>query len=378
MVEECKPPAHGGMAAVKHPETTRKTYGSPEDHTKDRETVLTRDEVKRLLIWDALGALGAAGIASFFSRDYLYSLATGFAMVYMIEVFLLLHRFFLRPRIGDLPRVRRVLIEIGVSFGSHLTGGVLGALLVMFLFGRFTILVILYLVTFSLFFPAIHSLQYVRMFHRELRETELQEERLRALAAEAELKALKAQINPHFLFNTLNTVAHLIRTDPPRAEKTVEKLAEVFRYALVAVEKDVVPLADELSFIEDYLALEHERFGDRLLVESSVAPDTLQIMVPPLFLQPLVENALRHGQGPQGEAQLNLETYLNEQSLVISISDRGPGFPTHTTRQGGSGIGLRNVRERLERKYGPGFGLELAQNEPNGAKITITIPKEQP
>lgn len=340
--------------------------------------MLTRDEVKRLLIWDAMGALGAAAIASFFSRDYVYSLATSFSMVYMIEVFLLLHKFFLRPRIGDLPRVRRVLVEIGASFGSHLTGGVLGALLTALVFGYYTPTVLLYLATFSVCFPAAHSVQYVRMFYRELRETELQEERLKALAAEAELKALKAQINPHFLFNTLNTVAHLIRTDPPRAEKTVEKLAEIFRYALIAVEKDVVPLADELSFVQDYLALEHERFGDRLLVKTSIAPHSLQILVPPLILQPLVENALRHGQSPQGQVQLKLETCLNEQSLVISISDRGPGLPTHTTRQEGTGIGLRNVRERLEKKYGPGFGLELAENEPFGARITITIPKEQP
>jgi len=140
----------------------------------------------------------------------------------------------------------------------------------------------------------------------------------------------------------------------------------------------VVPLADELSFVQDYLALEHERFGERLLVKTSIAPHSLQILVPPLILQPLVENALRHGQSPQGEVQLNLETHLNEQSLVISISDRGPGLPTHTTRQEGTGIGLRNVRERLERKYGQGFGLELAENEPSGAKITIIIPKEQP
>jgi len=340
--------------------------------------MITRGDAKRLLLWDAAGALGVGLIVGFFSRDYPYSLATGFAMVYMIEVFYILNGSLLRPRIGGLPRVRRVLVEIGASFGSHLTGGVLGALLVMFLFGRFTILVVLYLVAFSLFFPAIHSVQYVRMFYRELRETELQEERLKALAAEAELKALKAQINPHFLFNTLNTVAHLIRTDPPRAEKTVEKLAEIFRYALIAVEKDVVPLADELSFVEEYLALEHERFGERLLVKTSIAPHSLQILVPPLILQPLVENALRHGQSPQGGVQLQLETYLNEQSLVISISDQGPGFPTHTTRQGGSGIGLSNVRERLEKKYGQGFGLELGESEPSGAKITITIPKEQP
>jgi signal transduction histidine kinase len=349
-------------------------YRSAEESGK----MLTREDAKRLLLWDALGALGVGAIASFFSRDYVYSMAMGFAMVYMIEAFYFLNRRLLTPRIEDLPRVRRVLVEIGASFVSHLLGGILGALLVTLLLQRYAPVMLLYLVTFSLFFPAIHSVQYVRMFHRELRETELQEERLKALAAEAELKALKAQINPHFLFNTLNTVAHLIRTDPPRAEKTVEKLAEVFRYALVAVDKDVVPLADEFSFMDDYLTLEHERFGERLLVKSNVAPDSLQILVPPLILQPLVENALRHGRNPQGEVRLTLETYLNEQSLVISISDQGPGFPTHTTWRESSGIGLRNVRERLEKKYGQGFGLQLAENEPNGAKIIITIPKEQP
>ena len=144
------------------------------------------------------------------------------------------------------------------------------------------------------------------MFYRELRETELQEERLKALAAEAELKALKAQINPHFLFNTLNTVAHLIRTDPLRAERTVERLAEVFRYALFAMDKEVVPLSEELSFLEDYLALERERFGDRLSVRTSFSPESLSVLVPPLILQPLVENAIRHGQSPRGEIELCL------------------------------------------------------------------------
>jgi LytS/YehU family sensor histidine kinase len=211
-----------------------------------------------------------------------------------------------------------------------------------------------------------------------LRETELQEERLKALAAEAELKALKAQINPHFLFNTLNTVAHLIRTDPPRAEKTVEKLAEVFRYALFAMDKELVPLGEELSFVEEYLALEQERFGDRLSIKTSASPESLRVLVPPLILQPLVENAIRHGQSPRGEVRLNLETHVNEQSLVISISDQGPGFSTHDSRPEGRGIGLRNVRDRLEKKYGHGFGLQLAENDPSGAKITITIPKEQP
>jgi sensor histidine kinase YesM len=339
--------------------------------------LITRDEAKRLLIWDALGALAVGVIAGFFSGDYLYSLATGFAMIYMIEVFYFLNKGLVRPRIEHLPRVRRVLVEIGGSFGSHLLGGVLGALVIMFLFGYFTPLLVLFLVAFSLFFPAAHSVQYIRMFNRELRETELQEERLRALAAEAELKALKAQINPHFLFNTLNTVAHLIRADPPRAESTVEKLADVFRYALFAMDKELVPLGEELNFVEEYLALEQERFGDRLSIKTSFSPESLRVLVPPLILQPLVENAIRHGQSPRGDIELEVETCLQDESLVIAIMDRGPGWPTSELGGGKGGIGLRNVRERLEKKYGIGFGLELEENQPHGAKVTMTIPRER-
>jgi two-component system LytT family sensor kinase len=337
----------------------------------------TRDEVKRLLIWDALGALAVGLIAGFFSRDYVYALAIGFAMVYMIEVFYFLNKHLLRPRIEYLPRVRRVLAEIGASFGSHLLGGTLGALLVTLLFQRYTPLILIYLVTFSLFFPAAHSVQYIRMFYRELRETELQEERLRALAAQAELKALKAQINPHFLFNTLNTVAHLIRADPPRAESTVEKLADVFRYTLFAIDKELVPLSEELSFVEQYLSLEQERFGDRLSIKTSFSPQSLRVLVPPLILQPLIENAIRHGQSPRGEIELELETLLQDDSLVVVVMDRGPGWPPPTPGKGRGGIGLHNVRERLEKKYGRGFGLDLTENQPRGAKVTITIPRER-
>jgi signal transduction histidine kinase len=337
----------------------------------------TRDEVRRLLIWDALGALTVGLVAGFFSGDYVYALAMSFAMVYMVEVFYFLTKHLLRPRIESLPRVRRVLLEIGASFGSHLLGGVLGALLVTLLLQRYTPLLLVYLVTFSLFFPAAHSVQYVRMFHRELRETELQEERLKALAAEAELKALKAQINPHFLFNTLNTIAHLIRTDPSKAERMVEKLAEVFRYALFAFERDTVSLEEELAFIEDYLDLEHERFGERLSVEVCVAPSSLRVLVPPLILQPLVENALEHGRGPKGEVFLELQASLGDEHLTIAVKDHGPGMPAQRRRARRGGIGLRNVQERLRKTYGDAYRLRLAPNEPRGAKVTITIPLEQ-
>ena len=339
--------------------------------------MLNKADIKRFLIIDLLGAVAVGLIVGFFTRDYAYSIATGLSMVYMVETFSVLGNAFLRPRIQSLPGLRKVLIEIGASFLNHFLGGLIGATLTMLIFGYFSIIVIFYFVPFALAFPIVHSVQYARKFLRELRETELREEKLKALAAEAELKALKAQINPHFLFNTLNTIAHLIRTDPPKAERMVEKLAEIFRYALFGFEKEVVPLQEELAFIEDYLDLEKERFGDRLQVKRSVAPDTQAIMVPPLILQPLVENTLKHAQGPKGEVELELATSLDEEFLEIVIKDQGPGMPTHVSTRGSQGIGLHNVRERLEKIYGQGYGLEIAANQPRGTKIVIRIPREQ-
>ena len=336
--------------------------------------MLSREDVKRLVIWDGLSALAVGLIGGFFSRDYVYSTTVGFSMIYMIEVFYALHRKLVRPRIQNLSRLRKVLVEIGASFINHFLGGLIGATLTTLIFGYLSTTLIFYLAAFAIAFPALHSVQYVRMFYRELRETELQEERLKALAAEAELKALKAQINPHFLFNTLNTIAHLIRTDPQKAEKMVEKLAEIFRYALFGFEKETVPLQEELDFIEDYLDLEKERFGDRLQVKRSIVPQTLAVMVPPLILQPLVENAVKHGQSPKGEVKLELASSLNEEVLEILIKDQGPGMPLHARELGSQGIGLRNVRERLEKTYGEEYGIEIVANEPVGTKIVIRIP----
>lgn len=339
--------------------------------------MLSKANVIRFLVTDGLGALAVGLILGFFSQDYAYSIATGLSMVYMVELLTDLHQKLVRPRLQGLPRLRKVLIEIGASFFNHFVGALIGVTLTMLIFGYFSIFAIFPLIAFSLAFPAVHSLQYARMFYRELRETELQEERLKALAAEAELKALKAQINPHFLFNTLNTIAHLIRTDPARAERMVEKLAEIFRYALFAFEKEAVPLQEELAFIEDYLDLESERFGDRLQVKRSIASETLVIMVPPLILQPLVENALKHGQGPKGEVELELATSLDEEFLEIVIKDQGPGMPSHVSTRGSEGIGLRNVRERLEKIYGQEYALEIKANEPRGTKIVTRIPRGQ-
>ena len=223
-------------------------------------------------------------------------------------------------------------------------------------------------------FPIIHGTKMALRFFRQVQEKERQEEQLRALATEAELKALKAQINPHFLFNTLNTIAELIHADSERAETTVERLAELFRYVLNGSERGLVPLQEELGFLEDYLEIERVRFGDRLRVTREIAPQALDLMVPSLVLQPLVENTLRHGLGADGSIDLGIAIQHDGQRAVIAISDRGPGMPARHKIGEGPGHGLSNVDQRLRKTYGEAYGLEISENQPQGTIVTLSIP----
>src|SRR5439155_1350000 len=164
---------------------------------------------------------------------------------------------------------------------------------------------------------------YHQYWHRVLglrhREQELVE-----LAATAQLAALRAQINPHFLFNSLNSIAQLIRADPDRAEACVERLAEMFRYVLRYGEKDFVPLAEELEMARAYLDIERARFGDRLRVETHVDPPSLQHLIPNLILQPLVENAVRHGLSrKRGGGTVRIDARLADGCLELSVGDDG-------------------------------------------------------
>jgi LytS/YehU family sensor histidine kinase len=213
-------------------------------------------------------------------------------------------------------------------------------------------------------------------FFRQVQEKERQEERLKALATEAELRALKAQINPHFLFNTLNTIAELIHTDSDRAEATVERLAEMFRYVLNGSERGLVPLEEELDFLDGYLEIERARFGDRLHITCGTAPRALGLLIPSLVLQPLVENAIRHGQGADGTVELGIEFRVDGHQVVITVSDQGPGMPAIHRIGDGPGHGLHNVDQRLRRTYGEGYGLKISANQPQGTIVTLSIPVE--
>jgi signal transduction histidine kinase len=216
---------------------------------------------------------------------------------------------------------------------------------------------------------------YHQYWHRVLglrhREQELVE-----LAATAQLAALRAQINPHFLFNSLNSIAQLIRADPDRAEACVERLAEMFRYVLRYGEKDFVPLAEELEMARAYLDIERARFGDRLRVETHVDPPSLQHLIPNLILQPLVENALLHGLSrKRGGGTVRIDARLADGCLELSVGDDGLGMPaTALERVYEHGIGLRNLRDRLERLYGPAHLPQITSAPGSGTRVRLRLP----
>ena len=210
-----------------------------------------------------------------------------------------------------------------------------------------------------------------------LAEKEVQEETLKRLKTEAELEALRAKVNPHFLFNTLNSIASLIPEDPERAESTVQLLSNMFHYALFSSEHDLVPLGKELDFVGQYLQIEKVRFGDRLVIDKSIEARAQNALVPSLVLQPLIENAIKYAITPFEEGgTLRISARVQQQTLVLQLSDTGPGLGNGNNGQKSTGVGLKNTRERLQQLYGDNQAFTLAPNEPTGLRITINIPYE--
>lgn len=196
---------------------------------------------------------------------------------------------------------------------------------------------------------------------------------LRAEAVTARLQALQAELQPHFLFNALNGIGELVHQDPARAEAMVLRLASLLRSTLERRAVPLVPLREELALVDDYLALQQMRFGDRLQVVRRVAPGALDAAVPPLMLQPVVENALVHGIERRWEAGvLELDVMREGDALVLRVSDDGPGPGIGPAR--GTGVGLRNIRERLAQLFGPGARLSLEAGATGGAVTSITLP----
>jgi two-component system LytT family sensor kinase len=209
---------------------------------------------------------------------------------------------------------------------------------------------------------------------------EMNLERHQQLLLRARMDALSSQINPHFLFNTLNTVTALIRMDPDTARGVVLKLSNILR-RLLRKHETFVPLREELSFIDDYLDIEVARFGhDNLDIVKEIGEDTLDTFIPSMLLQPIVENSLKHGLAPKLEGgRIHLRTSNGEGRLHIEIEDNGVGISEeklpHVYVEG---IGLSNVRERLRVLYGTDFRLEIESHEGQGTTIRIDVPELVP
>jgi two-component system LytT family sensor kinase len=211
-------------------------------------------------------------------------------------------------------------------------------------------------------------------YQRALHQHELGETRLRADLTTARLAALQARLEPHFLFNTLNTAVMLVRDN--RREQAVEvllELSELLRVVVREAPAREVPLGEEWTFIRRYLALEQARFGDRLTVSLEQDPALDRELVPFLILQPLVENAIRHGIARQpGPGQLRVMAQRDGDLLRLEVRDNGPGLGSN--RNGGEGVGLPNVQARLEELYGARGGVTLEAVPGGGTVATVTVP----
>lgn len=199
-------------------------------------------------------------------------------------------------------------------------------------------------------------------------------DQLEARLAETRLQLLGMQLQPHFLFNTLNTIAEIVHEDPHAADAMIAHLSHLLRETLAVGSTPQIPLRDELGLLSRYLEIQKVRFGDRLAVTLDVDEGVLDAAVPPLLLQPLAENAIRHGLGRQREGgRLVIAARPHPQGIAISVSDDGDGLrPIHLER-----VGLGNTRARLEGLYGPRARLELSSGA-TGTSVTAVIPRAQP
>jgi two-component system LytT family sensor kinase len=203
------------------------------------------------------------------------------------------------------------------------------------------------------------------------------ESRLSQQLAQAELRALRAQINPHFLFNSLNTIAALIASEPDKAETITVRLAGIFRYVLLHADRPFSSLDEEVSFLRTYLDIEQIRFGERLQVEFDVEASVVHVAVPSLILQPLVENAIKHGVAPKvGISRILVQARRRGSSILLSVEDDGIGLDTRRPRDmaAGTGVGLQNIRERLQTMYGSTASLSVTNIESGGSRALLEIP----
>ena len=227
------------------------------------------------------------------------------------------------------------------------------------------------LIIASLIVIGAHALLY----YDDFRASELQQSSLKTELAQAQLRALKMQIHPHFLFNTLHSISSLVLEDPPKANSMIARLGDFLRLTIENSEQQLVTLKEETEFLRCYLDIEQVRFGDRLTVAFELEPQTLSAHVPHLILQPIVENAIQHAIAQHAaQGHINIEAKRLNSLLRVAVSDNGPGLSSNANSTGKKCVGLPNVRTRLQQIYGAGFRFELINAGERGLTVVMEIP----
>jgi LytS/YehU family sensor histidine kinase len=213
-----------------------------------------------------------------------------------------------------------------------------------------------------------HAIGLYRKFQERVTRTAELEKRL----IEARLQALQMQLNPHFLFNTLHAISALMHQDVDAADRMITRLSQLLRHALESTDQQEVPLREELDFLKRYLEIEETRFGDRLTIELNIAPDTADLLVPNLVLQPLVENAIQHGIEPHARpGRVSISARRDGDTLELEVRDTGNGTTSPDWREG---VGLTNTRNRLRQLHGDRQSFELGNAPAGGFAARIRLP----
>jgi two-component system, LytTR family, sensor kinase len=219
---------------------------------------------------------------------------------------------------------------------------------------------------------ALVAVAHAMAYREEAQARAVRAAQLEASLARAQVLALQRQLQPHFLFNTLQTISALVRGNPAAAERTIEQLGDLLRATLRSGDRTEIPLLQELEYVDHYVGIQQANLGARLDVRKDVAPDVLHALVPPLLLQPLVENAVRHGLAPKGSGgTITIDARAEGERLRLIVADDGVGAPIEEIREG---VGLSNARERLDRLYGAEHEYTVVTRRGGGLTVTMTLP----
>lgn len=228
--------------------------------------------------------------------------------------------------------------------------------------------------TEAMAFWAVIGIVHAIEFNRRYREREVAAADLRARLSEAQLEALRSQIHPHFLFNTLHSISTLMHRDVNAADTMLTRLSDLLRLTMQHRGQNEITLRDELALVGEYIEIMRVRFGDRLTVNHAIRPDALVAMVPQFILQPLLENAFDHGIArTSGPGTIDIVARTTDGKLEISITDNGLHSKS-AARPKKHGIGLANTRRRLEQLYGPGQSISLEKLPERGTRVVVSIP----